>query len=147
MKKIPFLFLSVVLLCSCSKEPLFELTGTWKLTHIVGVSDEAWGNEILYASDYIRYEYTSYDILYKFNESNALTVLGETNQIDLYFGHDAGKYMFSLMIVDERIAHIIIDDDVFYTSNFSKDKIRPDINNLIMSDKQNRYIYSFTRIH
>ena len=102
MKKIPLLFLSVLLLCSCSKEPSFELTGSWKLTNVSYTQN----------SEQIIQNYAPYNIIYEFKAGGVLTVSGETNQIDFYLGHETGDHFYATSKVG-----VLIGNDVKIDNN------------------------------
>ncbi|MCL2098749.1 MAG: hypothetical protein FWH23_08360 [Bacteroidales bacterium] len=74
-------------------EDLANITGKWKLVNVT----------IPFTSvGPISHDYSQHNIVYEFNADSILTVSGETDHIDLYRGHLAGEYLYSIIEDDNR---------------------------------------------
>ena len=152
MKKNPFLFLIVTLLCSCNKNEIpLDITGTWKLTHVGIKSIPVTFPPLNYVSLSPFENYVQYNIFYEFRENGTLTISGETEQIDSYLGHEIGEYVYSVGQLREKsdwkILHI---DENLYTFSFLdgshwyiKSKGTTQI---AITDSENRYFYALTKV-
>ena len=98
MKKKLFYVIIVNIIClvaglSCNNSEMSagnrdNIIGEWKLVKVI----------IPFTSTApITYDYSQYNIVYKFNTNGIMTVFGETENIDFYSGHEIGEYSYSII--------------------------------------------------